>query len=247
MLRFLVTSKVRRRLLALLWGERASGATQELADRAGVSFASANVELKGMQRARLTTSTWDGRREVHRANWEHPQAKLLAGLVNEETQRPPVPSKEDVRLRAQLKGMGAPLRGVDVLEVKPEHGLETLARGAALARRDPVVARILPLCVWRVRDRLDARAVADQALSPEDKHALGFFLELTGELGKDGRLTGVAEALKDRRMRALRPFFQPAPRRAQHPAPFPLAQKWGFEMEMGIGSFRSMFQKFAST
>jgi hypothetical protein len=77
----------------------------------------------------------------------------------------------------------------------------------------------------------------------EDKHAVGFFLEVTAELGGDRRLLGLAESFRDRRMKAVREFFQTG--RHEAAREFALATKWGFRMNMDLDAFRSLFSKFA--
>jgi len=119
-----------------------------------------------------------------------------------------------------------------------------LVRGASLARRDPVVARSLPLCFWRLRESLDLKALAALATRAEDKHTLGFFLELTGELGGDRRLVGLSESLRDHRMTSVRDFFQAPFAHGGVVRDFSLAAKWGFRMNMDLNSFRSLFEKF---
>lgn len=121
--------------------------------------------------------------------------------------------------------------------------LASLVAGAKLARRDPVVARSLPLCVWKSRDRVDASQLHALSLSPEEKHTVAFFLELTAELGGDRRLLGLAEGLRDHRLTSRRPFFPSANNGA--PRDFPLAAKWGFDINMDLESFRALFAKFA--
>ena len=74
MLQYLVTSKVRRRLLSLLWGEKKRGSVSELADMAGGAFAGAHTELKAMKRAQLVVSRQEGGKEVYSANLDHPEA-----------------------------------------------------------------------------------------------------------------------------------------------------------------------------
>lgn len=243
MLQYLVTSKVRRRLLGLLWTEGKRGSASELAALAYVSFASAHAELKEMSRARLATSVVEGGREVYSANLEHPVAKALQEVLVAEG-APPVPSPEDGELREALVGLGAPLRGVVKAAVPVEERMSVLARGAVLARRDPVLARTLPLCFWRLRDTLDVRALAEAAPRAEDRHALGFFLELTGDLGGDRRLGGLAEALRDRRMTSQRDFFLVSPRRGGLVRDFPTAAKWGFRMNTDFEAFQTLFEKF---
>jgi hypothetical protein len=241
-LQYLVTSKVRRRLLGLLWTEGKTGTASELASLAHVSFASAHAELKEMTRARLATSAIEGSREVYQANVAHPVAKalqevLVAGAA-------PVPANiEDDELRRSLAGLGAPLRGVSKVAVPVDERMSVLARGAVLARRDPTLARCLPLCFWPLRDSLDVAALGELASRAEDRHALGFFLELTGDLGGDRRLGGLAETLRDGRITAQRDFFMSSPRGGLA-REFPTAAKWGFRMNTDFESFRTLFDKF---
>lgn len=243
MLHYLVTSKVRRRLLSLLWGEKKRGSVAELADLAGVAFAGAHTELNAMQRAQLVVSTHERGRYVYSANFQHPDATTLQSLVASSTRSVMPLTAEDARLKRKLVALGAPLRGVEPLDVPTSKRMMTLLQGTELARRDPLVARCLPLCFWKLRDALDVKAFEDLTSRAEDKHALGFFLELTGVLGGDRRLLGLAESLRDRRMTARRDFFQTG--RAEVTRDFELASKWGFRMNMGLDSFQSLFLKFA--
>lgn len=243
MLEYLVTSKVRRRLLSLLWGEKKRGSVAELAELAGVAFAGAHTELKAMQRCQLVVSQREGGKEVHSANFDHPEAATLQALVASAA-RPTLPQGvDDEPLKRKLVALGAPLRGLEPLQVAPSEQMATLLHGAQLARRDPVVARCLPLCFWTLRDSLDVKALEALTSRAEERHTLGFFLELTGELGGDRRLLGLAETLRDRRMTSLRDFFQTGRREAARD--FALASKWGFRMNMEMDSFQSLFAKFA--
>jgi hypothetical protein len=243
-LQYLVTSKVRRRLLLLLWGEQARGSVAELAELAGVAFASAHVELKAMQRAELVSSKRERGKEVFAANLGHPEGDALRALVVADRAAPRAATDDEDTVKRSLVALGLPLRGVDPLDVPAPERVSMLVRGAALARRDPVVARGLPLCFWRLRESLDLKALAAQAPRAEDKHSLGFFLELTGELGGDRRLVGLAEHFRDGRMTSLRGFFQASRARREVFRDFPLAAKWGFQMNMDAGSFRTLFEKF---
>lgn len=245
MLQYLVTSKVRRRLLTLLWGEKKRGSVAELAGLAGVAFASAHTELKAMQRAQLVECRREGGKDVYSANLDHPEAATLQALASAGMRRtaPPL-TADDERLKRKLAALGARLQGVEPLGVAPFDRMLALFQGALLARRDPVVARTLPLCFWNLRDTLDVKNLAELASRAEDRHALGFFLDLTGELGGDRRLSGLAEMLRDRRMTSVRDFFQTGRREAVRD--FPLARKWGFQMNMGLDAFQSTFDKFVT-
>lgn len=244
MLEYLVPSKVRRRLLLLLWGDKARGSVSELAARADVAFAGAHAELRAMQSAQLVRSEHDGRKEVFEANFDHPEAAALRALVAAQTSLDEIPAAEnDERVRAGLVALGAPLRGVAATNVSVAERMSVLAQGVELARRDPTVARTLPLCFWRLRDQLDAKELESAMNRAEDKHALAFFLELTSELGGDRRLLGLAENLRDKRLTSVRDFFQLGSRERSVRA-FPLAEKWGFKMNMALDSFQSLFDKF---
>jgi hypothetical protein len=76
---------------------------------------------------------------------------------------------------------------------------------------------------------------------------LGFFLELTGQIGGDRRLVRRARDLQDRRRTALRPFFSGgrgpfALAAAQERTPA-LARRWGFLMNMELDSFTTAFRE----
>jgi molybdenum-dependent DNA-binding transcriptional regulator ModE len=242
MLQFLVTSKVRRLLLVLLWGEQQAGSVGELAGLADVSFASAHAELKEMQRLQLVRVDRRGGKEVLSANADHPESELLAKLARTDAQLRPLADPRDDKLKQMLVSLGAPLRGVKPAPVAAAQTLTVLVDAARLARRDPVVARSLPICVWNHRAQLDAKALQALRVAPEDKHALAFFLELAGELGGDRRLVGLAEVLRDARLRQTRPFFATNP--VSGTSNFNLAKKWGFMMNMDLEAFRSLFAKF---
>lgn len=243
-MQYLVRSKVRRRLLSLLWGEEKRGSVAELAGLAGVAFAGAHAELKAMHCAQLAVARREGGKEVYSANFDHPEAATMRALVSADARPPTRFSAEDEVLKQKLVALGAPLRGAEPLDVESSERVPTLVRGALLARRDPTVARVLPLCFWKLRDALDARTLAELTSRAEDKHTLGFFLELTAVLGADRRLLGLAEQLRDRRMTSVRDFFHVG--RHDVVRDFDLAAKWGFQMNMDLDSFRTLFRKFVT-
>ena len=243
-----MTSKARRRLLSLLWGEEVRGSASQLADRAGVRFAGAYRELRDMLRYQLVDSVYEEGVQVYFANPDHPESDLLRRLV---ASRPPIaPPRGEAadKLRASLHGLGAPLSGPRA-DVLPQDREATLVAGVKLARRDPVVARALPLCLWRQRETLDPDALALAARQQGEKHALGFFLELTSELSGDPRFARWAASLLDRRVHTKSPFFHlPATRASAELArrnEFPIAHRWGFSMTTNLDSFRALFDKFA--
>lgn len=248
MLQFLVTSKARRRLLQVLWGEGARGSASELADEAGLAFATVHAELKAMRQFGLVRVERDGRRDVYTANLEHPQGDALKALLrgSRSTWSPSTESDDDVR--GWLKEIGVPLRVAASTKQTPSLG-EVLVEGVRLARRDPTVARALPLGFWQSREELAVDELLERVSRPEDKHAVGFFLELTGQLGGDPRLSRLAKRFRDRRLTAERSFFLLPPttsRRKLAESRTPaVAKRWGFQMNMDTQAFASLFEKFA--
>lgn len=240
---YLVTSRARRQLLRRLWADRVSGSVSALARASGVSFAAAHRELEAMKAAGLAVAERDGIATVYRANLAHPQADVLMALL-----KPAPPARgasEEQRLRGRLAALGAPLGGpAPPCRQPPE---EVLADGLVLAHRSPTVARVLPVAFWRQRDKLDYERLERAATLRDERQALGFYLELTGQLGGDRRLARAAGGLRDRRRTALRPFFSGgrgslAQAVAQQRSPA-LARRWGFLMNMELESFATAFRK----
>ena len=243
MLDYLVTSKVRRLLLLLLWREGVQATATQLAEQAGVALAAVQGELKEMHQRGLVTCERVGKKDVFSANRQYRHAEVLVALAGTAPPNVHVAKVERSEIERRLKTLGAPLRDVEPMPLEPLSVVETLLQGSEHARRNATVARTLPLCVWTVRDDLDARVLATAHARAETRHALGFFVELAGDLGGDRRLVGLAEALRDQRITAIRPFFFEGATRSGA-VEFPLAHKWGFEMRMDRESFRSLFAKY---
>jgi hypothetical protein len=241
---YLVTSRARRQLLRRLWADRLSGSVSALARSSGVSFGAAHRELEAMKAAGLTVAERDGVATVYRANLAHPQADVLTALL---TAAPPAHgASEEQGLRGRLAALGAPLGGPTQATRHPSPE-EVLADGLVLAHHSPTVARVLPLAFWRQRDKLDYELLERAATRRDERQALGFYLELTGQLGGDRRLVRRASRLRDRRRTALLPFFSSgrgsfarAAARERSPG---LARRWGFLMNMELESFATTFRK----
>ena len=254
MLQFLVKSKARRRLLTLLWVDEARGNVSALANEAGLAFATAHVELKEMRQFELANVEREGRSDVYFANFTHPQSAVLKALLLG-SKREVEPSDASENTKGWLKSLGVPLRVLDRSRVsngtKPAPSVsEVLVAGIQLARKDPTVARALPLGFWAQRDNLDIASLQDLVKRPEEKHALGFYLDLTGTLGGDRKLKRLAKMFKDGRMTSEREFFllpSTKARRNLSTAMTPkLARKWGFRMNLDYEAFESQFNKFTS-
>lgn len=241
---YLVTSHVRRGLLRQLWLEHAEGSVSELAREAGVSFAAAHRELDAMRTAGLATSTRAGARVSYAANLDHPGADVLVALLSS-PERDSATADDQV-VRGWLRAAGAPLV-VPPAEKTPPLS-EVIGAGLRLAHRDATVARVLPVLLWHHRDA-DLESVVAEATRCNERQALGLFLQLAGELGRDRRLVSAARRLHDKRRTRRRPFFTGphgpralAAARRNTPA---VAKRWGFLMNMGRDSFAAAFERHA--
>jgi len=252
-----VTSTARRELLRILWRDGAIGTVSELARLAHVGFASAYRELNAMKQVGLVSvERPGGASEIFRANRASPVAPAIETLVGHGTRRGAASATaaarkdapaEDDELRRRLRTLGAPL----LVDAAPARGAPppevTIAEGARLARRDATLARALPVVLWRQREHLDWDRLRHEGRRVGEKHALGFFVELTAELGGDARLAEEAAPLRDRRVRKLHDFFvgqkSAYERRLAELHTPAAARRWGFRMNQELESFVSTFQK----
>jgi len=231
-----------------LWVEGVGGSVSELARKAGVSFAAAHRELAGMRVEGLAKSERAGTALVYGANPAYREAGLVRRLLKDQVASsapPPVAGSE--RVRGWLAAAGAPL-----LVSRPARGRrpsleDVLADALGLSHQDATVARVLPVVLWRHRERLDHRRLVRAATRRNERQALGFFLELTGLLGGDPRMASLSEPLRDHRRTRPHSFFTRAQGRmalalAEKRTPA-LARRWGYLMNMDLDSFASAFRK----
>ncbi len=199
----------------------------------------------------VTASRSGGSSEIYRANRASPVAAAIEQLVSHGARRAGsarrAPTADDDELRRRLRALGAPLL-IDAAPVRGAQALEvTLAESVRLARRDATLARALPVALWRQRERIDWDQLRAEARRVGEKHAVGLFIELTGELGCDPRLADEAAPLRDARVKKLHDFF--VGQKSVHerklaelhtPA---AARRWGFRMNQDQDSFASTFRK----
>lgn len=248
MLEYLVQGRARRELFRLLWGQGAAGNISDLSRRAEVTFSGAHRELEAMRAAGLARAERTSTELLYRAETGHPQARLLLELAKAPVQaRTEGRTNHDDEVRSWLSAVGAPL-GSSRLKNPPPDLEEALAEALVLSHRDASVARVLPLVLWRQRGRLDLERLVGEASRRDERSALGYFLELAGELGGDPTLVQKARRLHDRRRTKARPFFTGplgphAAAAARRNTPKE-ALRWGYVMNMGLDSFRAMFEKF---
>jgi hypothetical protein len=236
MLSYLVTSKARRRLLTLLWVEQATGTTAQLAVRAHMSFASVYRELRAMQRWELVVTQLGDDGTTFAANHAHPEADVLRRLAVPVATRRTDPAAGE--LRAHLSEAGAPLRA-DRPSTLPPPLDELVVEAVRLARRDPEVARTLPVLLHR--HRAEVPSFARRATEEGVGHHLGFLLAVTARLTRDPALARTAETLRDHRVKR-QDFFLTSTRSSS--TMFPLARTWGLQMRADMRWFRDLFEKF---
>lgn len=142
--------------------------------------------------------------------------------------------------------------GSSVARVPLPRRLEAeVVRAVEMSRRDSALARMLPVFLWRVRDRLDQAALVRQAERKREGPALGFFLETASKLGAsrvfDEALVGLRATARPKRPSYFflgsdeRPWEKAAAER-NTPA---VARRWGLLMNMPWESFASYFEKAA--
>jgi hypothetical protein len=248
-LEYLVKGRARRELFRLLWGRRAVGSVSELARLAQVPFSAAHRELSGMREAGLAQAERVRGELVYRADVEHTHSKLLRDLAQSGTESDRKRRLDrDGQLRAWLARLGAPLGAPDPKGSAPASE-EVLAEALSLSHRDASVARVLPLVLWRQRARVDLDRLREEATRRDERQALGYFLELAGQLGGERRLAEAARELRDRRRKRARMFFSgpkgPRALAATRRNTPKQALRWGFLMNLGVDSFRSVFDKSA--
>ena len=156
--------------------------------------------------------------------------------------------RRDLEVRYALAAVGAPV-GAPPRHPAPADLEAALADGLVLAHRDATLTRTLPLVLWRQRNSFNLDRLVAQASRRGERFSLGFFLELAGLLGHEPTLVQAARRLQDRRRTAVRLFFA----RELHPFAMALVRRntpqvprrWGYLMNMGVDSFRTLFDKFA--
>jgi hypothetical protein len=156
---------------------------------------------------------------------------------------------DEVRVRGWLARVGAPLLLREPVAGRRPPLEEVLAAALELAHRDATVARVLPIVLWAWRGRLDRRRLIRAATRLNERRALGFFLDLTGQLGGDARLVASARRLREERRPRPGLFFTssrgPAAVAAARRNTPRVAREWGYLIDIGLDSFASAFVRHA--
>jgi hypothetical protein len=219
MLDYLVTSRVRRVLLRLVWLDGRSGSVSALSRESGVNFSAAHRELEAMKEAGLALVERLGPALAYRANRAHPHAGTLLSLL---------------ALPAGDAPHAAPTEG----DREPS-AEDALLDELVASHESEAIALALPRTIWRQRDTLDYRRLMREAIRRNEGPALGFYLQLTGRLGRDLRLVQRAWPLRDGRRTASRPFFSG---KTIGERPLPLARRWGYLVDIEFARFATAFR-----
>ncbi|HTQ76375.1 MAG TPA: hypothetical protein VMI74_19015 [Burkholderiales bacterium] len=137
-------------------------------------------------------------------------------------------------------------RGAEVISLP-----DLVTAAAALAQRDPFVARMLPTLLWRARDVIDQKALLAAAQRRGVGRVLGYFLDLASLVSGERVCSTALKKLRSKHGGSLRPpvflheYLAARPWRAmlaeqQTPA---LGRKWGLVTGTSVESARSYFEK----
>jgi hypothetical protein len=143
--------------------------------------------------------------------------------------------------------------GARVARSTASHGLETIVlRAVEASRSDPALARMLPVFLWRIRDSIDMDELVTRSRRRRLAPALGYFLELTAELGPwrgfDRAIESLREDAKPNRpvhfFHEVRKHpFEAMAAEARTPAE---ARRWGLLTGTPTDSFVTYFRKTAA-
>ena len=234
-------------MLKLLWLDSVSGTASELTQKSGVAFAGAYKELKAMAESGLASLEWRNGRNVYTANRSHPMANLLRKMLKYEDSGKSEDLDENAKLKENLAFFGMPVN-VRKTPLESTERLESLlAKASNLAASDASVARAFPVFLRKVSPNLDFDVLKQESRKLGNKHRVGFFLDLAGELGQDSALKNAAKDFFDSRNKLQKPFFMNPSKYSQKLAEErtpDLARKWGWSMNMGLDAFESTYQKF---
>ena len=227
---------------------------RELALASGFSVAAVSRELELMERAGLARRERVGNAHLFQANHDSEHSELLLELLTaaaNESSVKAAPYEDDV-VRTMLAEYGAPLVSREVgAGQRPSTLEELLAYALGLSHRDPYVALVIPLVLDQTWRTLDLAALRYWATRVGEKQALGFFLELTGELARKEEYRREAGRLRDRRFKKQRSYFTPEEvgRFSRELADLRTpdsARRWKYRMNLPTDSFAAHFKKFSS-
>lgn len=244
---FLKSDHQRAFLELLVSGSQAYSRT-DMAKLSGLPYATTHAEVAKLESLGLLVKEPSGSGTKYRMTLSAEMKKAFQLIFNLKSRDAKAGGEKE--LRASLQEMGAPLV-LDVLPIfrtVPDQTLEeTLVRASLHAKRDPSVARTLPLALVRNFESLDQDLLKYWATRLGAKQEFGMFLELSASLANLPKLKKLSRRFKDARVRETKDFFEttsPLLRELSERNTPDVARRWKFRMNMSMDSFRSTFDRF---
>lgn len=244
---FLKSDEHRAFLELLVSGAEAYSKT-DLAKLSGLPYATAHAEVSKLESMGLLVKETSGRNAKYRMVLSPEVRSAFLLVFNLKGRDRTVNSERD--LRTSLQELGAPIV-LDVLpndSHMPEQNLEeTLVRASVHAKKDPSVARTLPLAIFRNSENLDPELLKYWATRLGAKQELGMFLELSSTLAHSPKLKKMSQKFKDARVKETKDFFETGSallRKLSERNTPAVARRWKFRMNMSMDSFQSTFDRF---
>lgn len=249
--RYFLKSDEHRKLLELLVSGSTAYSKMDLAKLSGLPYATTHAEVAKLESLGLLSKQNSAGRVTYRMSLSPELKDALRLLFNLKGRDNAVTRESD--LRDSLQELGAPL----VLDVQPSAHFapdqtpeETLVRSTLHAKKDPSVARTLPLALVRSFESLDPELLKYWATKLHAKQELGMFLELSAELANSPKLKKLSRRFKDKRVKETKDFFEtnsPLLRKLSEKNTPDVARRWKFRMNMSMDSFQSTFERFKAT
>lgn len=244
----LFQAQARSALVHWLVGKGNSGTVSELARLAGVTPRAARVEVAHLQELGLVRVEVDGAADRVNANTRSPLFSPLRALCLAAEKQARAKGRRETldhaALRETLVYFGAPFTHT---RAKKHMRLEVaVVEALTVAHSDATLLRVLPVVLARSVEVIDWERLKALARRGKRKAELGMLLEIPGTILNLPVLMEHAVELRDARVKSLHYFHPPRNKFeeeliAKNTPPF--ARKWGFLLNMGEDSFRSILEK----
>lgn len=244
---YLVTSRIRRRLLRLIWSEEIAGTLHQISKLSGYAYSAVYREISEMKRQGIIKTKPRGKMEYVMKNSSFRNKNLLDKLLGGSVKKVKMKQINDSTIYSNLVKYGAPLFSLESsgVELTPE---EAAIYGLRLAEHNATVSRALPVFFAKNADLLDFNRLSFLANKLNLKSVLGLFLDITGQLSGKQKFTKISDELFDKRRKKDAFFFKkgeltPLQRQLTILNTPKVAHKWHYLMNMGMDSFESLFYK----
>jgi DNA-binding MarR family transcriptional regulator len=245
---YFLKSDEHRTFLELLVSGSTTYSKTDLAKLSGLPYATTHAEVAKLEATGLLVKEPSEGSTKYRMALSPEMKEAFLLVFNLKGRDQAVKSERD--LRASLQELGAPLvlDELPAFRSFPEQTLEeTLVRASVHAKKDPSVARTLPLALFRNFESLNQELLKYWATRLNAKQELGFFLELSATLSHSRKLKKLSRMFKDERVKETKDFFEttsPLMKKLAERNTPDVAKRWKFRMNMSMDSFQSTFDRF---